>query len=98
MRVIEASTDRSQYASGITVWGEEMQEMERFVGKSVVVTGAGSGFGEAIAKRFAREGASVIVADIDAARADRWSLRSSPRMAKRARCVRMSRVPMRCAR
>ena len=45
--------------------------MERFVGKSVVVTGAGSGFGEAIAKRFAKEGASVIVADIDAARADR---------------------------
>ena len=28
--------------------------MERFVGKSVVVTGAGSGFGEAIAKRFAQ--------------------------------------------
>src|SRR5262245_61946282 len=45
--------------------------MQRFVGKSVVVTGAGSGFGEAMATRFAQEGASVIVADIDAARADR---------------------------
>jgi len=45
--------------------------MERFIGKRVVVTGSGSGFGEAIAKRFAREGASVIVADIDAERADR---------------------------
>ena len=33
----------------------EENGMERFVGKSVVVTGAGSGFGEAIAKRFARK-------------------------------------------
>ncbi len=35
------------------------------------MTGAGLGIGEAIAKRFAKEGASVIVADIDAARVDR---------------------------
>lgn len=33
--------------------------------KVVVVTGAGSGFGEGIAKRFAAEGASVVVADIN---------------------------------
>ena len=45
--------------------------MERFSGKTVIVTGGGSGFGEAIAKRFARERASVVVADIDLARADR---------------------------
>ena len=37
----------------------------RFEGKSVVVTGAGSGFGRAIAARFAEEGASVLCADID---------------------------------
>src|SRR5256885_167604 len=37
----------------------------RFEGKSVVVTGAGSGFGEAIATGFAREGARVIVADVN---------------------------------
>jgi 3-oxoacyl-[acyl-carrier protein] reductase len=36
----------------------------RFQEKVVVVTGAGSGFGEAIATRFAREGARVVVADV----------------------------------
>ncbi len=39
--------------------------MNRFQDKSVVVTGGASGFGEAIAEKFAGEGASVVVADLD---------------------------------
>jgi meso-butanediol dehydrogenase/(S,S)-butanediol dehydrogenase/diacetyl reductase len=35
--------------------------MERFVGKVVVVTGAGSGIGEATARRFSQEGAAVVL-------------------------------------
>jgi NAD(P)-dependent dehydrogenase (short-subunit alcohol dehydrogenase family) len=37
----------------------------RLVGRSAVITGAGSGIGLATARRFAAEGANVVVADID---------------------------------
>jgi 3-oxoacyl-[acyl-carrier protein] reductase len=39
----------------------------RLAGKAAIVTGAGSGFGEAIARTYAREGASVVVNDISEA-------------------------------
>jgi 3-oxoacyl-[acyl-carrier protein] reductase len=37
----------------------------RLEGKVAIVTGAGSGFGEGIARRFAEEGAKLVVNDID---------------------------------
>jgi 3-oxoacyl-[acyl-carrier protein] reductase len=43
--------------------------MSRFEGKRVIVTGGASGFGEAMVRSFAAEGASVLVADIDMAKA-----------------------------
>ncbi len=39
----------------------------RLKGKTAIVTGAASGFGEGIARRFAAEGAYVVVCDIDEA-------------------------------
>ncbi|CAM2161003.1 SDR family oxidoreductase [Paraburkholderia tropica] len=43
----------------------------RLTGKTAVVTGAGSGFGEGIAKTYAREGAHVVVNDLNAEAAQR---------------------------
>ena len=38
--------------------------MMRLIGKTIIVTGAGSGMGEAMAKLFAQEGARIVAADI----------------------------------
>jgi 3-oxoacyl-[acyl-carrier protein] reductase len=44
--------------------------MQRLEGKFAIVTGGGSGFGAGIARVFAREGATVMVADINLANAE----------------------------
>jgi 3-oxoacyl-[acyl-carrier protein] reductase len=45
--------------------------MDRLKDKVAIVTGAASGFGEGMAKRFAEEGAKVVVADLNGAGAAR---------------------------
>jgi NAD(P)-dependent dehydrogenase (short-subunit alcohol dehydrogenase family) len=50
---------------------EEESKVFRLDGKRALVTGAGSGIGEAIARLFAKQGAQVIVADLLVAAAER---------------------------
>ena len=44
---------------------------ERLADKAAIITGGGIGFGEAMAKRFAEEGAKIVVADLNAKGAER---------------------------
>ena len=48
-----------------------MERRLRLKDKVAIVTGAASGFGEGMAKRFAEEGAKVVVADLNAKGAER---------------------------
>src|SRR6185312_5970264 len=58
-------TDTS--AAAAPVWQEKITA-GRFAGKTVIVTGAGSGIGRATASRVAREGGKVVAVDISAER------------------------------
>jgi NAD(P)-dependent dehydrogenase (short-subunit alcohol dehydrogenase family) len=51
-------------------WIKEISMAGRLEGKVAVITGAGSGMGAAMAERFCREGARVVVADISGRQAD----------------------------
>lgn len=50
----------------------------RLAGKVAIVTGGGSGFGEAICRRFAEEGAKVVVADMNAEGGERVAKGTHP--------------------
>ncbi len=39
--------------------------MQRLIGKTAIVTGAGQGIGEAIARRFSAEGSNVVIAELN---------------------------------
>lgn len=47
-----------------------MTDRRRFEGRSVFITGAGSGIGEATAHRFAQEGGHVTIAELDPAKGE----------------------------
>src|SRR5690606_28390725 len=47
---------------------QKENDMKRLQDKVAIITGAGSGFGSAIARRFAAEGAKVVLADVNVKR------------------------------
>jgi NAD(P)-dependent dehydrogenase (short-subunit alcohol dehydrogenase family) len=56
-----------------------MATADRFTGKTVIVTGAGSGIGRATALRLAAEGATVVAADVDRGALDKLAAEADVR-------------------
>ena len=58
--------------------GPEQGMKMRLQDKVAIVTGAGGGFGEGIARRFAAQGAKLVIADLDLAAAERVATSIGP--------------------
>jgi NAD(P)-dependent dehydrogenase (short-subunit alcohol dehydrogenase family) len=66
---ISTETPAAPTPPNLPTWQEKIVE-GRFAGKTIIVTGAGSGIGRATASRVAREGGRVIAVDISQERLD----------------------------
>ncbi|MCU1474228.1 SDR family NAD(P)-dependent oxidoreductase [Amnibacterium sp.] len=65
----EEPAEATEATEATEAWTERIVA-GRFVGRTVIVTGAGSGIGRATASRIAREGGRVVAVDISAERLD----------------------------
>lgn len=67
----DVSTGESDAAADLREWTERIDQ-GRFSGRTVIVTGAGSGIGRATASRIAREGGRVVAVDVSQERLDEF--------------------------
>src|SRR5829696_340932 len=65
----DEETSEQGVAAPVEEWAEKVTS-GRFTGKTIIVTGAGSGIGRATASRIAREGGRVIAVDVSEERLD----------------------------